>query len=189
MSAEIAGPVTLSMMEMETSQTIESTAEQEPSALAAVPVTESTDADSEAPSLTHLNPLAASFIPSFESSLAPILLSQTSLQDSEEVAVEEVKAADAETAANAVEESVDGTAETPASVNMVQTEDAAEIKDDIMISQTVEILEPVLADARQRGESPALEAGDVEETEGVELSNEDIADDDDEENGAEDAVA
>ena len=40
MSAEIAGPVTLSMMEMETSQTIESTAEQEPSALAAVPVTE-----------------------------------------------------------------------------------------------------------------------------------------------------
>ena len=35
-----------------------------------------------------------------------------------------------------------------------------------MISQTVEILEPVLADARQRGESPALEAGDVEETEG-----------------------
>ena len=74
--------------------------------------------------MTHLNPLAASFIPSFESSLAPILVSQTSLQDSEEVAVEEVKAADAETAANAVEESVDGTAETPAPVNTVQTEEA-----------------------------------------------------------------
>ena len=39
MSAEIAGPVTLSMMEMETSQTSESTAEPEPSALAAVPET------------------------------------------------------------------------------------------------------------------------------------------------------
>ena len=38
-----------------------------------------------------------------------------------------------------------------------------EIKDDIMISQTVEILEPVLTDSKLRGESPPLDAGDVED--------------------------
>ena len=42
----------------------------------------------------------------------------------------------------------------------------AEIKDDIMISQTVEILEPVLADSKSRGETPPLGAGDIEETKG-----------------------
>ena len=41
----------------------------------------------------------------------------------------------------------------------------AEIKDDILISQTVEILEPVLKDSRSRGESPALDVEDLEDDE------------------------
>jgi len=191
--AVIPGGVTLSMMEMETSQTEESTADQEASALAAVPTTESTDVEpsavaAESPTSTHLNPLAASFIPSFESSIAPLLTGSSS-DDQEESSTkpelepvveteQEMSVAKDESAKEAEETSVSAESEAVAESAPVNSE-KAEIKDDIMISQTVEILEPVLADSKSRGETPPLGAGDIEETKGVELSNDDIADDDD----------
>ena len=50
-----------------------------------------------------------------------------------------------------------------------------------MISQTVEILEPVLNDSKLRGESPPLDVSDIKgenETKGVDLSCDDLVDED-----------
>lgn len=108
--------------------------------ISAPSMSQSPMADSQAETISSgdapaLNPLATSFIPSFESSIAPLL---TKPKD-----------------------------------------DVEEIKDDIMISQTVEILEPVLPDSKSRGGSPALQTGNNEpEKPAVELSNDDIEDDD-----------